>query len=428
MRFFAALAASLLFAAPVLAAEAIPDAALKAKAEGYFTPYVTDLEKLTNIDSGTGDVAGSKAIADWLDARLTALGATTECMQTAKGTHLIARFKGTGTKRILLMAHTDTVFVHGDAAKRPFRMDAQKHAFGPGVGDDKATALQLLYTMQLLKDFDYRRYGEVTLYFDAEEETGSDEGDALIARLAKASDVCLVMDTARPNWGMVAKRKGYAKYVINVAGRSGHAGNAAHHAASATMELGHVITALYKLASPVPADPDMYAPETLAKKHIADHGQFIRPNTINVAVVSTPNTKFNVIPDAATAKVEVRCFDLAELQRLDKAIKGLKPVVPGTSISVEGHIIVGPEEKTPKVQKLIDTYKAIAKREYGAKVVEWQAGGVSDGNVAAQFTPTVDALGIEEYDEHTDREWVDLNTVVPRTVVLVRYLEALSER
>ena len=102
--------------------------------------------------------------------------------------------------------------------------------------------------------------------------------------------------------------------------------------------------------------------------------------------------------------------------------------MPGTSVQVEGHIIVGPEEKTPAVQKLIDTYKGIAKREYGAKVVEWQAGGISDGNVAAQYTPTIDALGIEEYNEHTDREWVDLNTVVPRTVVLVRYLQALSEK
>jgi glutamate carboxypeptidase len=418
------------FAAPAaLAATSVPEAPLKAKAQAYYPGYVKDLEHLTNIDSGTGDLEGSKAIADWLDTRLTALGAKTERVQSPKGTHLIARFKGTGTKRLLLMAHTDTVFVKGDAAKRPFRVDAQNRAYGPGVGDDKATCLQVLYAMKLLKDFDFNGYGEVTLYFDAEEETGSETGEAIIERLAKQSDVCLVMDTARPNWGIVAKRKGFAQYVLTVSGRSGHAGNAAHHSASATMQLGQMLAALYQLASPVPQDPESLTPEALKKRNVADHGQYIPPNTINVGVVSTPNVKFNVIPDQATAKLDVRCFDYAELQRIDKAIHAMaaKPVVPGTRVKVEGGIIIGPQEKTKQVEALIATYKAIAKQTYDATVVEWQAGGISDGNVAAQFVPTIDALGIEEYDEHTDREWVDLNTVVPRTVVLVKYLEALSK-
>jgi glutamate carboxypeptidase len=415
------------FAAP--AATSVPESPLKAKAQAYYPGYVKDLEHLTNIDSGTGDLEGSKAIADWLDTRLAALGAKTERVQSPKGTHLIARFKGTGTKRLLLMAHTDTVFVKGDAAKRPFRVDAQNRAYGPGVGDDKATCLQVLYAMKLLKDFDFNGYGEVTLYFDAEEETGSETGEAIIERLAKQSDVCLVMDTARPNWGIVAKRKGFAQYVLTVSGRSGHAGNAAHHSASATMQLGQMLAELYKLASPVPKDPESLTPEALKKRGIADHGQYIPPNTINVGVVSTPNVKFNVIPDQATAKLDVRCFDYKELQRIDKAIHAMaaKPVVPGTRVEVEGGIIIGPQEKTKQVEALIATYKAIAKQTYGATVVEWQAGGISDGNVAAQFVPTIDALGIEEYDEHTDREWVDLNTVVPRTVVLVKYLEALSK-
>lgn len=410
------------------AAEAIAEAALKAKAQAYYPAYVADLEHLTNIDSGSGDVEGSKQIADWLDSRLSALGATIERVDSGKGTHVIARFKGTGKKRLLLMAHTDTVFVKGDAAKRPFRVDAQNRAYGPGVGDDKATCLQVLYTMRLLKDFAFDRYGEITLYFDAEEETGSPTGEAIIARLAKQSDACLVMDTARPNWGIVAKRKGFGQYVLTVTGRSGHAGNAAHHSASATMQLGQMLARLYKLASPLPGNPEHFTPEGLAHRKIADHGQFIPANTINVGVVSTPNVKFNVIPDQATVKLDVRCFDRAELTRLDKAIREMAahPVVPGTLVKVEGGIIVGPQEKTPQVETLIATYKAVAKRAYGATVVEWQAGGISDGNVAAQHVPTIDALGIEEYDEHTDREWVDLTTVVPRTVVLVKYLEALS--
>ena len=128
----------------------------------------------------------------------------------------------------------DSLTLPGDAAKRPFRIDAQNHAWGPGVGDDKATCVQLVYAMKLMKDLGYRGYGELVLYFDAEEETGSAFGEQIIARLAKQADACLVMDTARPNWGIVAKRKGYATYQIDVKGLSGHAGNAPHHSASAT--------------------------------------------------------------------------------------------------------------------------------------------------------------------------------------------------
>jgi glutamate carboxypeptidase len=278
-----------------------------------------------------------------------------------------------------------------------------------------------------MKDLGYRGYGELVLYFDAEEETGSAFGEQIIARLARQADACLVMDTARPNWGIVAKRKGYATYQIDVKGLSGHAGNAPHHSASATMELGHVITELYKLASPFPGNPTGYTEEALARRHVPDRGQFIPANTINVGVVSTPNTKRNVIPDADTAQVEVRCFELSELKRLDQAIKALKPKVLGTSITVKGGIVVGPEQKTPKVQRLIDTYKRVAKQAYGATVTEWLAGGISDGNVAAQYTPTIDALGVEEHDEHTPREWVDLKTAAPRTVTLVKYIQALCE-
>ena len=73
-----ALTLATLAAPAALAASAVPEAPLKAKAQAYYPGYVKDLEHLTNIDSGTGDLEGSKAIADWLDTRLIALGAKTE--------------------------------------------------------------------------------------------------------------------------------------------------------------------------------------------------------------------------------------------------------------------------------------------------------------------------------------------------------------
>ncbi|MFN3429362.1 MAG: hypothetical protein ACK46X_05360, partial [Candidatus Sericytochromatia bacterium] len=80
------LALTTLLAPAALAAAPVPEAPLKAKAQAYYPAYVKDLEHLTNIDSGTGDLEGSRAIADWLDVRLKALGAKTERVQSPKGT------------------------------------------------------------------------------------------------------------------------------------------------------------------------------------------------------------------------------------------------------------------------------------------------------------------------------------------------------
>ena len=84
-------------------------------------------------------------------------------------------------------------------------------------------------------------------------------------------------------------------------------------------------------------------------------------------------------------------------------------------------------KKTAQVQQLVDLYKGIVNREYNAEVVEWVAGGITDGNRTAKFIPSIDALGVENYDEHTDHETVDLKTAVPRTVALTLFIEEVTK-
>ena len=90
-------------------------------------------------------------------------------------------------------------------------------------------------------------------------------------------------------------------------------------------------------------------------------------------------------------------------------------------------MVTGPMEKTPQVQKMVDIYKAVVKEEFGGEVNEWVAGGLTDGNRTAKFIPTLDALGVENYDEHTDHESVDLKTAVPRTAAFAITLAELTK-
>jgi glutamate carboxypeptidase len=420
------------FSSSFAAEPALDSTRVKKVVGNQYADFIKDLEILTNIDSGTGNKKGSARIAKIIKSRIEAVGGAVEFRVNSKGTHVIARFKGGGKLKVLLSAHTDTVFEAGEAAKRPFRIDGNNIGYGPGVGDCKASVVQMLYMMKSINELGMKNYGEIIIYFDAEEETGSDDENAILEELAKQSDIAMIVDTSRPGWGIVTQRKGRGYYEINVQGIGGHAGNGPQASASAIMELGNQITMLYKLAGPMPGDPHNYSASALQAKSINDHGQFIPDNSINVGVISTNNTKVNKIPDNALAKVEVRCYAVAELQRLDKEIKALaqKTIVPGTRVIITGGITSTPMEITPQGARIIDIYKGIVKRNYNADVVQWTAGATTVSNTTAKFIPTIDALGVEVDPllEHTDKETVDLKSFVPRTVTLIETISELSEK
>lgn len=395
----------------------------------HYDDYVKDLEALTNIDSGNGDREGTEAANKFVAAKMEALGATTEFRYNDRACHLISRLKGEGKLTVLLVAHVDTVFNRGEAAKRPFKLDENGFAWGPGVGDDKATVVEVIYGLQALKEAGFKDFKEIIYYTNGEEEGGSKTAEGIVAELSQQSDFAIIMDVARPNWGIVTQRKGNAKYRIEVTGIGGHHGNASQHCANAIHQLAYTITALHKLASPMPGNPEDFTAEALKARGIVDAGQFIPQNTVNVGVIGSTNDKISVIPGDAYCEVNIRCFSVAEQQRIDAAVKELENyiVIPGTHVKVTGGIVTGPMEKTAQVQKMVDVYKSVVKDEFGGTVSEWVAGGLTDGNRTAKFIPTLDALGVENYDEHTDHESVDLKTAVPRTAAFAITLAELTK-
>lgn len=126
--------------------------------------------------------------------------------------------------RLLLVAHVDTVFNRGEAAKRPFKVDANGFAWGPGVGDDKATVVEVIYGLQALKEAGFTDFKEIIYYTNGEEEGGSPMAEDIVAELSQQADFAVIMDVARPNWGIVTQRKGNAKYIVKVTGIGGHHG------------------------------------------------------------------------------------------------------------------------------------------------------------------------------------------------------------
>lgn len=159
----------------------------------HYEDYVKDLEALTNIDSGNGDREGTEAANKFVAEKMTAIGATTEFRYNDRACHLISRLKGTGKYTILLVAHVDTVFKKGEAARRPFRVDENNFAWGPGVGDDKATVVEVIYGLEALKAAGFDNFKEIIYYTNGEEEGGSKTAEDIVAELSQQSDFAIIM-------------------------------------------------------------------------------------------------------------------------------------------------------------------------------------------------------------------------------------------
>jgi glutamate carboxypeptidase len=143
------------------------------------------LKGLVSIESGSGDREGLDRIADLIAIRLRALGCAVTMIEpdpadiyrmvdTPKqiGKMVEARFTGSGTKKILLIAHMDTVYLRGMLAQQPFRVDGNR-AYGLGIADDKHGIAVILHTLAILKAMNFRDYGLITVLINGDEEVSS---------------------------------------------------------------------------------------------------------------------------------------------------------------------------------------------------------------------------------------------------------------
>lgn len=170
-----------------------PDAQLAALAEQETEAVLETLRGLTAVDSGTGQAAGILAVVEQIERFARGIGGETERVTPAAGVagpNLVVTFKGSGRRRIMLMAHMDTVYPAGTAAARPLRRDGNK-AIAPGIADDKSGIAVFLHAMRLLQARGFRDYERVTMVFNSDEERASTGSRDLIRSRAAAHDFVL---------------------------------------------------------------------------------------------------------------------------------------------------------------------------------------------------------------------------------------------
>jgi glutamate carboxypeptidase len=363
------------------------------------------LERIVNVDSGTGDAAGAAKVRAVLMGELHALGAvieTSPAEQSGLGDNLVATVTGKGRGRILMIAHLDTVFPAGTAAERPFRKDDAR-AYGPGVSDEKGGVVQAITALKLLHDLRRSDYARITLLIETSEETGSPGTRALIDRLVRAHDVELNMEPGDAPDAITVWRKGSATIHLTVHGRAAHAGIDPQNGRNAADELIHQLDSV---------------------KRFPQSGDGI---TVNLTTLKAGD-RVNVIPDLASADINYRVRTPDQFGEVLRAFEASarQPSIADTQVEVSVTPSFPPLPDNPATERLAGQAQAIY-AEIGRTLTTAGNGGASESALAAAAgTPALDGLGPVGGGFHSVREYLDLATVTPRLYLLARLLIELG--
>ena len=348
------------------------------------------LKLLVETESPSSDKSAVDRVGAIVADEARKLGAQVETIPNqSAGDHVISRWGGTG-KPILLLCHMDTVFSLGTLAKMPYR-EADGKIFGPGVSDMKASIVIALAGIdEAIKNGMTR---PVTLLCTSDEEIGSHTSREHIERLAKESELVLVMEPGMMDGALKTWRKGGGGFDVKVRGRAAHAGGDHEKGRNAIEEMAHQILAIQKMTD--------YSVQT----------------TLNVGVIQG-GTVSNVVPDECTIEVDMRLMQPGEWERVNAIMHDLKPVLDGTTVEVTGNLNRGPMPFDDRMKVTFEKAKSIA-AGIGMELKAGGTGGVSDANFVAPLgIPVLDGLGAIGEGYHSEREYIFADSIPQRVKLL----------
>ena len=296
----------------------------------------------------------------------------------------------------LIVGHYDTVWPVGTVTNRPFEVDGNIIR-GPGVFDMKGGLVQLILAIKTIRSLDLEPGLLPLIFVNADEEIGSRTSTRYIRKLARLASRALILEPALGDQGSLkTERKGIGRFTFTVFGKAAHAGLDPEAGASAILELSHVIQKLFAMNDP-------------------DKGITINVGTIDGGVQP------NVVAAHSTAVIDVRVPTIADGDRVEKMIHGIKPEIPGVRLRIEGAIGRPSMESTPRNEALWDSALAIGK-QLNIELSRAKVGGGSDGNTTSQYTATLDGLGPVGHGAHAEHEFLYIDKTLQRAALLTMLL------
>ena len=364
--------------------------------EAHTSGMLALLKQLVEAESPSHDKAGVDRAGALVAEECHRVGAVVTFHHQATVGDLVEAHWGEGRDGILLLAHMDTVHPVGTLARMPFR-EADGRIMGPGVEDMKGGIVIGLTALAALAEMHQMPARPITALFTSDEEIGSPASRPVIEALAHQSVLVLVLEPAMPDGSIKTWRKGVGDFIVTVHGRAAHAGSAHQLGRNAIEELARQILVIQNLTD------------------------YDRGTTLNVGTIRG-GTVTNVVPEEATAEVDLRVMKPGEAERILAVLHALKPVLDGTTIEVSGELNRPP---MPFNEMMEATFEKARELAAGIKL-ELRAGGTggaSDANFVAPLgIPVLDGLGAVGDGEHSEREFIFKDSLIERAELLATIL------
>jgi glutamate carboxypeptidase len=356
---------------------------------------VRELEALVAVSSPSGDVHGAEECAAICAALLPADAEVERpaCSSRDHAPDLLAKVRGTGSRRIMLLGHVDTVVAH--AHHKPLRRDGER-LLGSGAVDMKGGVVLALGALRALAE---RRadFAEVALLLVCDEEwRAAPFGHA--ARFA-GWHACLCFEagelTPQGDEGVVVRRKAAGTIKIHARGRSAHSGSAPDRGRNALLALAG-------------------AAQAVAARHAPDGPDHLTA----VPTVLHAGEAFNIVPGRGELSCDLRADS-------DAAILGVLESLPRElgGVALEPELI----RLWPGMSSERATAPLLARAgaALGRPVVGVPRGGASDASHLAPLIPlTVDGLGPRGGKAHSPGEFVLADSFASRAEVALALIDA----
>lgn len=369
---------------------------------------VADLLELVDCESCSYDRPGLDAcLALLVDLVARRLGPPAEQHRYPGGEQgdiVTLTYPGTGSGRVAILGHYDTVWPAGTLAAWGERSitdaEGRLRISGPGVFDMKTGLAQGIWAAKLARDSG-RPTPTVVFVFNGDEEIGSLSSRPVIERVAGTVDATLVLEPSYDG-AVKTERKGVGLFDVTATGVESHAGLNPADGASAIHALAEFITAAVAAADPVEG------------------------TTINAGIVEG-GTGSNVVAGRALARFDIRVKSAAEQDRIDAAFDGITVSDDRVGIHVNHDWNRPPMELGEPSLPLLDHARAVA-AELGFTLRDVSVGGASDANfVAGLGLPVICGLGAVGDGAHARGEFAYADRIGRQTALVTGLLHRLAD-
>src|SRR4051794_20132581 len=354
-----------------------------------------ELEALVGVSSPSGDAPGAEEVFAIVQALLPARASVERvpCSSPDHAPDLVARLKGTGGGRALLVGHVDTVIAHDD--HRPLVRE-QDRLVGSGAIDMKGGDVLAVGVLQALAarpaDFD-----EAALLLVCDEEwrtapfahVGRFEGfDAVL---------CFEAGQLTPDGeeAVVVRRKAAATLHVRATGVSAHSGSAPDRGRNALLALASAAQAVADAHDPT-------GPDRLT----------------GVPTVLRSGEAFNVVPSGGELFCDMRSDRVGAF---DDVLARVPGEVGGAELHAEMARLWPSMDSRAQTAPVLERAGSVA----GRPIIAAGRGGASDAShFASTVAVTIDGLGPRGGGAHAPHEYVLRASIRPRAEVALAVVAA----